>query len=135
MGRWLIMSYMRDSAGVRLDSVDVTSFYITGELPTVVEDRIADQIESGIQIETDRAESIEALLDSRLDTTEAELVAEAVMARNAANLTSGTISDSRIPAGIARDSEVATAITNQHSADQIEFANTIATDSALAGKQ
>lgn len=42
--------------------------------------------------------------------TQAELDAEAALARDANNLTSGTIADARIPAGIARDTEVATAV-------------------------
>ena len=41
--------------------------------------------------------------------TQAELDAEAVLARNADNLTSGTVADARIASTIARDSEVAAA--------------------------
>lgn len=41
--------------------------------------------------------------------TQAELDAEAALARNADNLTSGTVADARIPATIARDAEVAAA--------------------------
>lgn len=42
--------------------------------------------------------------------TQAELDAEAVLARNADNLTSGTVADARIASTIARDSEVTSAV-------------------------
>lgn len=48
--------------------------------------------------------------------TQAELDAEAALARNADNLTSGTVADARIPATIARDSEVTSAITTHEAA-------------------
>jgi len=48
--------------------------------------------------------------------TQAELDAEAALARNADNLTSGTVADARIAATIARDSEVTSAVS-AHSAD------------------
>ena len=40
---------------------------------------------------------------------QADLTAEATLARNASNLTSGTVADARIPSTIARDSEIAAA--------------------------
>ncbi len=43
--------------------------------------------------------------------TQAELDAEAALARNADNLSSGTVADARIASTIARDSEVASAIS------------------------
>lgn len=48
--------------------------------------------------------------------TQAELDAEAALARNADNITSGTVADARIAATIARDSEVTSAIST-HEAD------------------
>lgn len=42
--------------------------------------------------------------------TQAELNAEATLARNADNLTSGTVADARVASTIARDSEVSAAI-------------------------
>lgn len=44
------------------------------------------------------------------EVTQAELDAEAALARNADNLTSGTVADARIASTIARDSEVTAAI-------------------------
>lgn len=43
--------------------------------------------------------------------TQSELNAEATLARNADNLSSGTVADARIAATIARDSEVSSAIS------------------------
>lgn len=48
--------------------------------------------------------------------TQAELDAEAALARNADNLSSGTVADARVASTIARDSEVATAV-GDHEAD------------------
>jgi hypothetical protein len=48
--------------------------------------------------------------------TQAELDAEAALARNADNLTSGTVADARIPATIARDADVAQAVSDHESA-------------------
>lgn len=48
--------------------------------------------------------------------TQAELDAEAALARNADNLTSGTVADARIASTIARDSEVTAAITTHEAA-------------------
>jgi hypothetical protein len=48
--------------------------------------------------------------------TQAELDAEAALARNADNLTSGTVADARIASTIARDSEVSAAVA-AHEAD------------------
>lgn len=48
--------------------------------------------------------------------------AEAALARNADNLTSGTVADARIASTIARDSEVTAAIAAQHTADIGTFA-------------
>jgi hypothetical protein len=51
--------------------------------------------------------------------TQAELDAEAALARNATNLTSGTIDDARIPAGITRDSELAAEAALARNADNL----------------
>lgn len=49
--------------------------------------------------------------------TQAELDAEAALARNADNLTSGTVADARIPAAITRDSELAAVATSGSASD------------------
>jgi hypothetical protein len=76
--------------------------------------------------------------------TQAELDAEAVLARNADNLTSGTVADARIASTIARDSEVTAAVaaeaTLARNADNLtsgtvadaRIASTIARDSEVA---
>lgn len=62
------------------------------------------------------AEAIErAAADETIAEGFTQLVAdEAALARDAGNLTSGTILDGRIPSGIARDTEVAQAITDHN---------------------
>jgi hypothetical protein len=76
--------------------------------------------------------------------TQAELDAEATLARNADNLTSGTVADVRIAATIARDSEVTSAVaaeaTLARNADNltsgtvadVRIASTIARDSEVS---
>jgi len=85
---------------------------------------------SALQAETERAMGVEEGLQAAIDAVEAgdvdsvngrsgvvvglaeaaDLVGEALLARNADNLTSGTVDDARIPATIARDAEVTDAI-------------------------
>lgn len=62
--------------------------------------------------------------------TQAELDAEAALARNADNLTSGTVADARIAGTIARDSEVATAVSD-HVAATDPHGDRAYTDSAI----
>lgn len=79
-------------------------------------------------------------LDGRLDAieglgdlaTQAELDAEAVLARNASNLSSGVVNDARIPAGIARDTEVADAVLAEVTARDAAIAAAIGTLTASA---
>ena len=59
--------------------------------------------------------------------TQAELDAEAALARNADNLTSGTVADARIASTIARDSEVTTAVG-------VEETRALAAEALLAPK-
>jgi len=73
------------------------------------------------------------------------LTAEATLARNADNLTSGTVADNRIPASIARDTEVTAAVAAEaalaRSADNLtsgtvadaRIPSSIARDSEVAG--
>lgn len=75
--------------------------------------------------------------------TQTELNAEAALARNADNLTSGTVPDARIPSAIARDSEVTSAVAAEaalaRNADNLtsgtvedaRIASTIARDSEV----
>lgn len=81
---------------------------------------------------------------SSLYATAAALAAEATLARNADNLTSGTVADARIASTIARDSEVTAAVaaeaTLARNADNLtsgtvadaRIASTIARDSEVA---
>lgn len=82
-----------------------------------------------IAVETARAEAAESDLQDQIDSAvggvssvngrdgavvglaeQSDLAAEAALARNADNLTSGTVADARIPSTIARDSEVTAAV-------------------------
>ena len=93
--------------------VDVLSLLgLTAALPTVVDAAIAAS-EAGQVRDGDAAGGV---LSGTYPNpgfaadmaTQAELDAEAELARNADNLTSGTVADARIAAAIARDSEVPT---------------------------
>lgn len=67
-----------------------------------------DVLEASLKTALDLPADTNAELANR--ATDAELAAEAALARNADNLTSGTVADARIAATIARDSEVAAAV-------------------------
>lgn len=125
-------------------------------------DDAATALAATVAAETVARTSADSALDGRLDVIESAgyatssdistaVAAEAALARNAANLTSGTIDDARIPSVIARDSEVSSAVaaeaalardaTNLTSGtiDDARIPSTIARDSevtsAVAGKQ
>lgn len=89
---------------------------------------------ASVTTEAGTRSAADAALDGRLDIIEAlgdlatqlELDAEAILARNASNLNSGTVADVRIAPTIARDSEVATAVANEATARDAAIATAIA---------
>ncbi len=78
----------------------------TEAIQDIVGAMVSGGTETGIAVSYD---DTNARLDFVAEVTQAELDAEAALARNADNLTSGTVADARIAATIARDSEVAAA--------------------------
>lgn len=76
----------------------------TEAIQDVVGGMVTGGTETGIAVSYD---DTNGRLDFVAEVTQAELDAEAALARNADNLTSGTVADARIPSTIARDAEVA----------------------------
>jgi hypothetical protein len=126
-------------AGISVDNTDPAAPIVTAEVT-----------QAELTAEAGTRASADTALDGRLDTleaisiaTDAELAAEAALARNADNLTSGTVADARIASTIARDSEVTAAVaaeaTLARNADNLtggtvadaRVASTIARDSEV----
>jgi hypothetical protein len=90
---------------------------------TVADARIASTIARDSEV-TAAANAAQAAAEATAaaDAT-AKVAAEAVLARNADNLTSGTVADARIAATIARDSEVTSAANAAQAAAEATAAN------------
>lgn len=142
--------------GGAVDSVngrtgDVTGLAEASDLTTETNARAA--ADTALDARVDIIEAISIATDAELAAAVAAVAAEATLARNADNLTSGTVADARIPSTITRDSEVAGLITTAIDAlldgapaaldtlnelaaavdDDASFAASVTT--ALAGKQ